>query len=684
MSTQNEVSNPQNPLPGADVEPLAFDRQGARAESALSVGPLEEPARSNAVTQRGGDNPQNGQNGTQKAGRVKTKKGHNEAHTKTLDPIAPASKPVRAKRAKTQSAEGVNDQAEVVSKPKRTLAKRTNKVADSLSPVAPAGNDIPPITPAAIEFLGKQEATVADVLKLSPDSLAFVQYHFKQMQQLEADSRLINAYLVANSRPASPAFQLFADALAKRGGRDQGHAAAQATREDSEPRKQQPANVAIPSYRQTITTYQTYLPIVVRLRTLDLMAGTAPTHVQNSQLRQDDDNRAHSMLEEAQARFGPKVLNGLENSIERSPVQLVTAAQQDSAAPPATAAQQSATAENSAEQPAASAAPSEKNRPGPVPRSGLVRRLGLAFGAMANWARSWLLSPDKDGTAHAAGAQVFLHKAADIQAAIDDRSGVVPESVARRFLKVGREYYFQDRTPAFSDRGNRLATRGIDPEVIRSLVEIAKARGWDTITVKGSDDFRRSTWLEATQKGMTVAGYKPTALDLADLENRPANNAVEKGAIQEKNSMPKSPRTQQPAAQANFAQTATPTHAPPKAPVPTVLRPDPEWTAKAKAFQEDKPASVVKKYPDLAAAYGIVSAAKAFAAEKLPETAREEFVSMAQRHMVEKIQAGKHIQGPKIYSVSTKTNDFGNQIGAVEENVAQDKSPREKAIGREQ
>ncbi len=683
MSTQNEVSNPQHPLSGAHVEPFPFDRGDARAESALSVGPFEEPARSKAAAQRGGDKPQNGLNGTQKAGRIKTENGQNEAHTKTLDPITPASKPARAKRAKSQSAEGVNDQAEVVSKPKRTSAKRTSKVADSLGPVAPAGNDIPPITPAAIEFLGKQEATVADVLKLSPDSLAFVQYHFKHMQQLEADSRLTNAYLVANSRPASPAFQLFADALAKRGGRDQGHVAAQATREDSEPRKQKPANVAIPSYQQKITTYQTYLPIVVRLRTLDLMAGTAPTHVQNSQLRQDDDKRAHSMLEEAQARFGPKVLKGLENSIERSPVQLVTAAQQDSAAPPATAAQQSATAENFAEQPAASAAPSEKNRPRPVPRPGFVRRLGLALGGMANWARSWQLGPNKKGTAHATGAQVFLNKSVDIQAAVDDRSGVVPESVARRFLKVGREYYFQDRTPAFSDRGNRLATRGTDPDVVRSLVEIAKARGWDTITVKGSEDFRRSAWLEATQTGMTVAGYKPTALDLADLENRPANNTVEKGTAQEKNSKPKSPPTQQPAARDNSAQTATPTHAPAKAPTPGDLQPDPQFTAKAKAFQEDEPALVVKKYPDLAPAYGVVAAAEAFATDRLPEEAREEFVQMARRHMVEKITSGTQIRGPKIYSVPTKTTDIDTHTKTVDKVIDQGKPPKARTVERD-
>jgi hypothetical protein len=385
------------------------------------------------------------------------------------------------------------------------------------------------------------------------------------------------------------------------------------------------------------------------------------------------------------------VLLGLENSIERSPLQLV-AAQDGYAAPLADEVQQSTTAQKSADEPVASAVADDKVAPGTIPRASFLgQRLGLALGDMVNWASSWLLGQGKESPAPAVGARVSLDESAPASAPADDKSAVVPESVARRFLKVEREYYFQDRTPAFSDRGNKLATRGTDPEVVRSLVEIAKARGWETIAVKGTEDFRRGAWLEATQSGLTVIGYKPTALDLADVANRPASNTVEKGAVQEKRSVPKQPPTQQPptqqpptqrpSAQANSAQPATARQAAPN--VPGDLRRDPELTAKATAFQEDKPTFVVKKYPDLAAAYGIVAAAKAFAADKLPEDARDEFVNMARRHMIEKIMAGEQIQGPKIYLAPTKTTDVGNRTKTAEAGVDKGKLPRAKAVKRE-
>lgn len=69
----------------------------------------------------------------------------------------------------------------------------------------------------------------------------------------------------------------------------------------------------------------------------------------------------------------------------------------------------------------------------------------------------------------------------------------------------------------------------------------------------------------------------------------------------------------------------------------------------------------MKKYPDLVGAYGIIAAARVFAADKLPESTRDEFVEMARRHVVEKVMAGGKIQGPKIYLTPARTNELGDQ-----------------------
>ncbi len=93
----------------------------------------------------------------------------------------------------------------------------------------------------------------------------------------------------------------------------------------------------------------------------------------------------------------------------------------------------------------------------------------------------------------------------------------VPEHVRRRFVQVGRKYYFPDGARAFTDRGRRLTTPSENTEVIRSLVTIAQARGWREIVVRGTDSFRREAWFAAQRMGLEVRGYRPTSFEQARL-----------------------------------------------------------------------------------------------------------------------------------------------------------------------
>lgn len=91
----------------------------------------------------------------------------------------------------------------------------------------------------------------------------------------------------------------------------------------------------------------------------------------------------------------------------------------------------------------------------------------------------------------------------------------VPAEVAARFVRVGREFYFPDGTRAFSDRGRRLTTRSENTELIRSLIEIARARGWQSLVVSGAERFRREAWLAAQAVGVDARGYRPTEFEQA-------------------------------------------------------------------------------------------------------------------------------------------------------------------------
>jgi putative DNA primase/helicase len=85
--------------------------------------------------------------------------------------------------------------------------------------------------------------------------------------------------------------------------------------------------------------------------------------------------------------------------------------------------------------------------------------------------------------------------------------------VRRRFVQVGRAYYFPDGARAFTDRGKRLTTPSENTEVIRSLVKIAQARGWHDITLTGTERFRKEGWFAAKLAGLDVRGHKASEFD---------------------------------------------------------------------------------------------------------------------------------------------------------------------------
>lgn len=95
---------------------------------------------------------------------------------------------------------------------------------------------------------------------------------------------------------------------------------------------------------------------------------------------------------------------------------------------------------------------------------------------------------------------------------------IVPDAVARRFLRIGEQYYFPDRTLAFVDTGTRLKVRTHNLEVVHSVVAIMQARGWQTVQLTGTQEFRQKLWREATLQGIGVQGYEPSALELQQLQ----------------------------------------------------------------------------------------------------------------------------------------------------------------------
>jgi putative DNA primase/helicase len=97
------------------------------------------------------------------------------------------------------------------------------------------------------------------------------------------------------------------------------------------------------------------------------------------------------------------------------------------------------------------------------------------------------------------------------------KSDDVPEEVKKRFVQIRRAYHFPDGARAFTDRGSRLTSPSENTEVIRSLVDIAQARGWEKVVVTGTERFRREAWAAGTAAGLKVQGYRPTEFEQSRL-----------------------------------------------------------------------------------------------------------------------------------------------------------------------
>ena len=100
------------------------------------------------------------------------------------------------------------------------------------------------------------------------------------------------------------------------------------------------------------------------------------------------------------------------------------------------------------------------------------------------------------------------------------RHRMLLEGLEKQYLKADDRYHFRDRSGevAFEAQTKRLVTAHEAPAIVSSMIDLAEARGWKTLKLSGTDDFRREAWLQASLRQIDVTGYRPTKLDKARLE----------------------------------------------------------------------------------------------------------------------------------------------------------------------
>lgn len=106
--------------------------------------------------------------------------------------------------------------------------------------------------------------------------------------------------------------------------------------------------------------------------------------------------------------------------------------------------------------------------------------------------------------------------------------GGIPERLRRKYYvaeaRVGEEakVYADPRGEylAFKVSADRMATRLEDVGLIRDMLSVVQHRGWNEVELRGSEEFRRTAWLEASVRGLAVRGFEPDPVDQAALAFR--------------------------------------------------------------------------------------------------------------------------------------------------------------------
>lgn len=92
----------------------------------------------------------------------------------------------------------------------------------------------------------------------------------------------------------------------------------------------------------------------------------------------------------------------------------------------------------------------------------------------------------------------------------------------KSFIVAGSNFYLRDdkKILAFVDDGGFIRTTHENSEIIKRMLDLAEAKGWTSVHLAGSDEFRRKAWLEAQLKGLKTTGYEPDGWDQDQLSKR--------------------------------------------------------------------------------------------------------------------------------------------------------------------
>jgi len=104
------------------------------------------------------------------------------------------------------------------------------------------------------------------------------------------------------------------------------------------------------------------------------------------------------------------------------------------------------------------------------------------------------------------------------------QDAALPTYVRRHFVHTGNDFYYRNDPAklAFQAKGDAFKAKDPSVGVATALVEMAQSKGWGSIKVKGTDEFKQRVYEAAMERGLKVEGYTPTPGEKAAIDERKA------------------------------------------------------------------------------------------------------------------------------------------------------------------
>lgn len=120
---------------------------------------------------------------------------------------------------------------------------------------------------------------------------------------------------------------------------------------------------------------------------------------------------------------------------------------------------------------------------------------------------------------------------------IDLKYKAPPLGLEHKYLVNGGQYFDKNgRTVLFEDKGKSISTGRQDQQTMQDMLKVAQAKGWESIKLKGTPEFKQQMFVLAEAQGIKTTGYTPNEHDLKMVEQQRelmSLNKIEQGESRE-------------------------------------------------------------------------------------------------------------------------------------------------------